>query len=73
MIIQQPLINYWRFGHVGYMGWGGGDFVSTFANANANVARSARYWRQKKTKNKRNKTKKSCMIIEKNTWRFGQN
>ena len=48
MIIQQPLINYWRFGHVGYMGWGGGDFVSTFANANANVARSARYWRQKK-------------------------
>ena len=24
MIIKQTLINYWRFGHVGYMGWGGG-------------------------------------------------
>ena len=32
----------WVYG----VGWG--DFVSTFANANANAARSARCWRQKK-------------------------
>ena len=46
----------WVYG----VGWG--DFVSTFANANANAARSARCWRQKKDEKQ---TKKTCMIIHK--------
>ena len=41
-------------------GVGGGDFVSTFANANANAARSARCWRQTKDENK---TKQNEQIL----------
>ena len=43
----------WVYG----VGWG--DFVSTFANANANAARSARCWRQKKDEKKNEKKRKN--------------
>ena len=65
MIIQQPLINYWRFGHVGYMGWGGGILFPPLQTQTQTLRAVRAAGGKKKTKNKRNKTKQSCMIIHK--------